>query len=99
MKSFGKFIFTFILVISLNVGFAQNFMETGFQKNKTYVLLANPTANNIETIEFLLTNKLLQLPDVEFIGVYPSAESYDFSESIALIKQPGMNEQVSFAES
>lgn len=91
MKSFGEFIFTIILVISLNVGFAQNFMETGLQKNKTYILLANPTANNIETIEFLLTNNIFQLPDAEFIGVYSSAESYDYSESITLISQPGMS--------
>ena len=91
MKSFGKFVFTFILVISLQVSFAQNFIENGLQKNKTYILLAHPTANNIETIEFLLTNNIFQLSDAEFIGVYSSAESYDYNESIALISQPGMS--------
>lgn len=91
MKSLAKFVFTFILVISLNIGFTKNFIENGLKKNKIYVLLANPTAGNIKTIEFLLTNNILQLPDVEFIGVYPSADNYDYSESIALIKQHGMS--------
>ena len=91
MKNFGTFVFTWILVITLNAGYAQNFMESGFRKNTTYVLLAHPTANNIETIKFLLENNILKLPDIEFIGVYPANESYDYSESVALIKEPGMN--------
>ena len=91
MQNIGKFIYTLILVISVQAGFAQDFMETGFRKNKTYVLLAHPTVQNIETIDFLLDNKILQLKDVEFIGVYPANESYDYSESIALISQPGMS--------
>ncbi|HEY3372127.1 MAG TPA: gamma-glutamyl-gamma-aminobutyrate hydrolase family protein [Prolixibacteraceae bacterium] len=91
MKNFGKFVFTLILAISFHSGFSQDFMETGFNKNKTYVLLAHPTANNLETIEFLLKNNILQVPDIEFIGVYPANESYDYSESVALISQPSMS--------
>lgn len=91
MKNFGKFILTLMLVISIQIGFGQNFMESGFQKNKTYVLLAHPTAHNIETIEFLLANDILRLPGIEFIGVYPADESYDYSESVKLISQPGMS--------
>ena len=90
MKNFGTFVFTLILVIAMNAGYAQNFMENGLKKNTTYVLLAHPTANNIETIQFLLENNILKLPDVEFIGVYPANESYDYSESVALINDPGM---------
>ncbi|HAH23691.1 MAG TPA: hypothetical protein DCL77_08035 [Prolixibacteraceae bacterium] len=90
MKNFGTFLFTWILVISMNTGFAQNFMESGFRKNTTYVLLAHPTAGNIETIKFLLDNDILKLPNVEFIGVYPSNESYDYSQSVELINEPGM---------
>jgi len=91
MKNLGKFVFTLILVISLQVGFAQDFMESGFRKNQTYVLLAHPIAQNIERIDFLLKNNILQLKDVEFIGVYPANESYDYGESIALISKPGMS--------
>lgn len=91
MKNFGKFLFTLILVISMQTGFAQNFMETGFKESKSYILLAHPTAQNIETIEFLLENNILQLKDMEFIGIYPESENYDYSESVDLINQPGMS--------
>lgn len=91
MKNFGKFVFTLILVISLKVGFAQNFLDIELKQNKTYVLLAHPTVQNIETIQFLLKNNILQVSDAEFVGVYSTAESYDYSKSIALISKPEMS--------
>ncbi len=91
MKTFKKFVFTLFLAISLNVGFAQDFLETGLKQNKTYLLLAHPTVQNIETIQFLLTNNILKLTDAEFVGVYSAAESYDYSQSIALINKPEMS--------
>lgn len=91
MKNFGKLVFTLILVISLKVGFAQNFLDTELKQNKTYVLLVHPTVQNIETIRFLLENNILQVSDAEFVGVYSAAESYDYSKSIALINKPEMS--------
>ena len=91
MKNFGRFVITLVFAISLNIGFAQNFLETELKQNKTYVLLAHPTVQNIQTIHFMLNNKILNLSDVEFVGVYSAAESYDYSKSIALIKKPEMN--------
>jgi putative glutamine amidotransferase len=91
MKNFGKLILATILVISAQAGFAQNFLETGFRKNKTYVLLAHPTINNIKTIEFLLENNIFHLKDVEFIGIYPKNENYDYSQSVKLVSQPEMS--------
>jgi putative glutamine amidotransferase len=91
MKNFGKFLVTLILVISLNAGFAQNFLETDLKQNKTYLLLAHPTVQNLETIQFLLTNNILQLSDAEFVGVYSAAESYDYNQSVTLIKKPEMS--------
>ncbi|MDP3914902.1 MAG: gamma-glutamyl-gamma-aminobutyrate hydrolase family protein [Bacteroidota bacterium] len=91
MKNFGRFVFTLVLAISINLGFAQNFLENELNQNKTYILLAHPTVQNIETIHFMLNNNILHLSDVEFVGVYSTAESYDYSKSIALIKKPEMN--------
>jgi putative glutamine amidotransferase len=91
MKYFGKLILTLLLLFFLEASFAQNFLETELKQNKTYVLLANPTAENIETIQFLLKNNILQLSDAEFVGVYSVVESYDYSKSIALIKKSEMN--------
>ena len=91
MKNFGKFILTALLAFLLNAGFAQNFLESEFKPGKTYVLLAHPTVQNLETIDFLLNNGILQLSDVDFVGVYSVAESYDYNQSIALIKKPEMS--------
>lgn len=90
MKNFGKLILSLILSISFHVSFAQNFLETELEQGKTYVLLAHPTVQNLETIEFLLKNKILQLPDAEFVGVYSAAESYDYTLSENLIRDPEM---------
>ncbi|MDP2889874.1 MAG: gamma-glutamyl-gamma-aminobutyrate hydrolase family protein [Bacteroidota bacterium] len=91
MKNFGRLVFTLVLAISINLGFAQNFLENELNQNKTYILLAHPTVQNIETIHFMLNNNILLLSDVEFVGVYSAAESYDYSKSIALIEKPEMN--------
>lgn len=91
MKNIGKLTLVLIFAFLLNAGFAQNFLESELKPGKTYILLANPTVHNIETIDFLLTNGILQLPDVVFVGVYSEAESYDYHESIDLIKKPEMN--------
>lgn len=91
MKNFGRFVFTLVLAISINLGFAQNFLENELNQNKTYLLLAHPTVQNLETIHFMLNNNILHLSDVEFVGVYYAAESYDYNQSIALIKKPEMN--------
>ena len=91
MKNFSRLLILFVLTLSLNPVFSQNFLEKELSPNKTYVLLAHPTVANIETINFLLTNRILQLPEVEFIGVYSVAENYDYSQSVALLKKPEMS--------
>lgn len=90
MKNFGKLFITLVLILCLNQGFSQNFLEKELSPNKTYVLLAHPTVQNIETINYFVTNRILQLHEVEFVGVYSSEESYDYSLSVALIKKPEM---------
>jgi putative glutamine amidotransferase len=90
-KLFAKFTFTLFLVFSLTSGFAQNFPESDFKPNKTYILLSHPTVQNLETIQFLLQNNILKLPEAEFIGVFSAAESYDYTKSIALLKKSEMS--------
>jgi len=91
MKNFSRLLIIFVLTLSLNPVFSQNFLEKELSPSKSYVLLAHPTVANIETINFLLTNRILQLPEVEFIGVYSVAENYDYSQSVALLKKPEMS--------
>lgn len=90
MKNIGRLLAIFVFTLILNPVFSQNFLEKELSPNKTYVLLAHPTVNNIETINFLLNNRILQLPDIEFVGVYSLAENYDYSQSVALLKKPEM---------
>ena len=91
MKNLGKLLVILVLTLSLNPVFSQNFLEKELLPNKTYVLLAHPTVKNIETINYLLTNHILQLPEIEFVGVYSLAENYDYSQSVALLKKPEMS--------
>ncbi len=91
MRNIVKLFGIFILTLSFNLAFSQNFLDKEYKPGKTYVLLAHPTVQNIETIHFLLDNKLLQLHDVEFVGFYSTAEAYDYNQTIALLKQPEMH--------
>ena len=91
MKNFGKLLIIFVFTTFLNPVFCQNFLEKELLPNKTYVLLAHPTVKNIETVNFLLTNRILQLPEIEFVGVYSLAENYDYGQSVALLKKPEMS--------
>jgi hypothetical protein len=61
MKNFGKLLFAAVLTLLLNQGLCQNFLDKEFSPDKTYILLANPTVQNIETINYLLANHILQL--------------------------------------
>ncbi|MFA5328713.1 MAG: gamma-glutamyl-gamma-aminobutyrate hydrolase family protein [Prolixibacteraceae bacterium] len=90
MKNFGKLIFTLFLTIAFNASIAQNFLETELKPGKTYILLAHPTVQNLETIEFLLKNNILKIPDADFVGVYSEAETYDYTKSENLIHKPEM---------
>lgn len=90
MRNLLKLLAVIALTFSLSTSFGQNFLEKEYKPGKTYVLLAHPTVPNIETIRFLLNNKLLQLHDVEFVGVYSTAEAYDYEKTLALLKKPEM---------
>lgn len=91
MKNTGKLLISLILFFVFHAGFGQNFLDKELSPGKTYILLAHPTVNNIQTINYLLNNRILQLPDVEFVGIYSIAEAYDYNQSIALIKKPEMS--------
>ncbi|MBN1819593.1 MAG: gamma-glutamyl-gamma-aminobutyrate hydrolase family protein, partial [Prolixibacteraceae bacterium] len=75
-----------LLIISLVFflsGFSQDFFREDFNKRKHYVILTNPTVQNIQTIQFFLNNKLLDINEkkIKFVGVYHSSQIYDFSKT------------------
>lgn len=91
MKTVGKLILTLLFQIYCYAGVAQNFLESEINRKVNYILLAHPTVQNLQTISFLEKNNILQLPETEFVGVYSSAENYDYSQSVELLKKPEMS--------
>lgn len=91
MKTAGKLILILLFQFYSYSGIAQNFLESDINHKVNYILLAHPTVQNLQTILFLEQNNILQLPEVEFVGVYSSAENYDYSQSVELLKKPEMS--------
>ena len=55
------------------------------------LVLLHPTVSNIENFERLIENKIIDIPDVELIGVYYEKESYDYSASKKYISDHQIN--------
>ncbi len=45
------------------------------------LVLLHPTVGNIENMEWMVENKIIDIPDVEMVGVYYAKEAYDYSAS------------------
>jgi putative glutamine amidotransferase len=83
---------TLLLLLTIHLN-GQNFFREDFDKGKTYILLANPTAANIETVNFLVNNNLLKvhLKKTEFVGVYHLNQRYDFQTAANYIQSSNLN--------
>lgn len=89
MKRFYLFIIVTFLSLSL---FSQDFFRGDFSKEKKYVILVNPTADNVGIVTFLMAQGILKVDPglVEFVGVYHSSQAYDFSKSAEFISANGL---------
>jgi putative glutamine amidotransferase len=81
-----------LLLTAMNLH-GQDFFRENFNQDKTYILLANPTAANIETINFLVQKNLLKvnLKKTEFVGVYHQNQRYDFNAAAEYIRSNNLN--------
>jgi putative glutamine amidotransferase len=81
-----------LLLTAMNLH-GQDFFRKNFNKDKTYILLANPTATNIETVSFLVKNNLLKvnLKKTEFVGIYHQNQRYDFKAAAEYIRSVNLN--------
>lgn len=76
-----------ILIIAftglMTAGNASNFFDEKIDKRYHYVVLANPTVNNLEIIRFLVDKKIFKvnLKNTKFVGVYHKNQFYDFQKS------------------
>ena len=76
----------FLLIAALL--YPQDFFHGDFDRSKSYVILMNPTAGNLEVVDFLVKNGLLNVDQsaIDFVGVYHTSQEYDFSKSLEYIK-------------
>jgi len=84
-----KLLFLMIMTLTSLAAESQHFFDGNFDPGCQYVILANPTANNIETIRFLTDNHILRVnrKNVQFVGIYHKDQAYDFRQSIDLIRE------------
>ncbi len=72
-----------ILILSLITTEAKSMSSPTGGTDNTHIVLANPTARNIEIVRFLIENKIFKVNTnkVNFVGVYHRGQSYDFELS------------------
>lgn len=89
---FGGFVALLLMGLQIQ---AQDFFRNDFNREKEYVLLANPTVKNLETIQFLIKHKLLKVNpgETHFVGIWHQEQQYNFANSIKYIRE---NELINF---
>jgi putative glutamine amidotransferase len=77
------FLTSMILILSLISTGSQWKSSPADNTGVTHIILANPTARNLEIVSFLIENKIFKVNTnkVNFIGVYHRGQSYDFEQS------------------
>ncbi len=89
MKRFLLFVFAFGILYN---AYSQDFFNTDFKKNKKYIILTNPTVNNLKTIQYFVNTDLLDIKKrkMKFVGVYYEKQNYDFGKTKQYIEDNGL---------
>ncbi len=87
-----KLVLSLFVLFIATVIYPQDFFGGEFDKGKEYVILVNPTAENLDVVNFLVKQKLLDIDfdEVNFVGVYHTSQKYDFSKSVEYIVKNNM---------
>jgi len=67
--------------VKLLILFSIVFLVSLQGKSQHRLLLLHPTVSNIENMEWMVENKIIDIPDVEMVGVYYAKEEYDYAAS------------------
>ncbi len=83
-----RLLFLLIATTWFYAAFSQDFFNTDFNHRKKYIILTNPTVNNLKTIQYLVNADLLDINSrkTKFVGVYFKGQDYDFSETKSYIE-------------
>ena len=78
----------FLVIVFLSIIFFYPFQNTRAQDNpkKTKVVLVNPYFEDVEDIIYFIENKLIDIPEVELIGIFYTKTSNDFDKINQLLK-------------
>jgi hypothetical protein len=81
-----------ILILSTANADSQNLQKTKPTLSEKYIVLANPTARNIDIIRFLTDKKIFNVNtgNIKFLGIYHPGQSYDFAQSQKFIEESGL---------
>jgi putative glutamine amidotransferase len=74
------FILTLLLPFTFSAAITFRPMPQGCTKR---IMLANPTVNNLKIMETLHLTGMLNLTNVELVGIYHQHEAYDYAKSIS----------------
>ena len=80
MKNFQILRRTFYLLLLLQFS-----ILSAFAQHKVYLL--QPTVGNIENMLELIKQKVIDIPDMEMVGVYHEKEAYDYTKSEIYLKE------------
>ncbi|MCE1197420.1 MAG: gamma-glutamyl-gamma-aminobutyrate hydrolase family protein [Marinilabiliales bacterium] len=67
-----------------------SFLLTFAVQAKHRIYLLHPTVGNIENMMDLIKERVIDIPDAEWIGLYHAKETYDYSLSEKYIKEKGI---------
>lgn len=88
-----KLLLLFLACCLVLSSYSQNFFHENFNFRKKYIILANPTVGNLQTIQFLLKSRLLDVNTnkYKFVGVYFEGQNYNFNKTREFIKTKGLD--------
>jgi putative glutamine amidotransferase len=87
------------LILSVSIvfflgAFSQDFFDADFSHRKKYIVLTNPTVNNLQTVQYLVNAGLLDINTrkTKFVGVYHVRQEYDFAATKEYIENNNLKD-------
>lgn len=76
-----------ILVVVLTCySYSQDFFSgDAFIEDKNRIILLHPTVGSLENFIYLIENNIINIPDLELVGMYHEDENYDYSKSVGFL--------------
>jgi putative glutamine amidotransferase len=84
-----KILLSLLFILTFVIIYPQDFFRGNFDKEKSYVIMMNPTVGNIEVVSFLVEKKLLDIDirKINIVGVYHAGQEYDFKKTAEYLEK------------